>query len=270
MENKRQVRQRRCLQLQTRCDETWQRQKVSVRPLARQKKSGKNTSKRRTHRGISSSGKKFQKSATTDEAPLPWCGISRSWVVYLRTLILCCEIQSDQYSTKAEDPRDPILDSGILQPLHVQSQKDGKTKEGCSCGQQRVFLHAGKSQQSKQKINEGRKKTGEGSTAMVRNVKKSGCVSQDIGSSSQSSLTSLLKKGRRSWRSDIRLWYSSAAARSTKNHENQGPSLAVTQTSHLHGRSFSVPMFEGRFQEQTQKTRAMGSQRSTGLGKACV
>ena len=61
---------------------------------------------------------------------------------------------------------------------------------------------------AKQKIKEGWEETGKGSIAMARNVKKLGCVSQDVDSSSQTSLNSIVKKDRRSSRFDLRLRYS--------------------------------------------------------------
>ena len=50
--------------------------------------------------------------------------------------------------------------------------------------------------------------------------------------------------------------------------EGKGPSLGVIQPSHLYERSFLAPEFEGR--SGNAKAKALGSQRSVGLGKTRV
>ena len=53
--------------------------------------------------------------------------MSRSWVVYLRILILCPETLSDRDRRKTEDPRGPNCDYGEHQSLNVPSTVGKKT-----------------------------------------------------------------------------------------------------------------------------------------------
>ena len=130
------------------------------------------------------------------------------------------------------------------------------------------FLHAKKNQQpNKKSKTDG--KNGKGSIVMVRIVKKLVCMSQDGDSSSQSSMKSILKKGRRSSRTDLRLRCSRVAVRFMNVQEKNGPSLGGTEPSHPHKRSFFAPKCEDRCQEETN-TRGMGSQRSLAFGKTSV
>ena len=86
-----------------------------------------------------------------------------------------------------------------------------QNKRNCRCAfeTRSVLFYMQRRANSQTKDQRRMGKTGKSSIARVRNVKKLGCVSQDVDSSSQTSLNSIVKKGRRSSRFDLRMRYSS-------------------------------------------------------------
>ena len=122
-----------------------------------------------------------------------------------------------------------------------------------------LFLQSDQDHQPKKKDGQ----SGKGSVVIGMNVKKLGCVSQDIESPT---VKSTLRTGRTSSRSNLRLRYTPDAVRSIKIRERKGPSLENSALVSFMSASFFAPKFEDRSQEETLKSRAMGSQRSLGLG----
>ena len=86
--------------------------------------------------------------------------------------------------------------------------------------------------------------------ALKRNVKKLGCVSQD---GVPPSIKSILRKGRKSSRSNLRFRYTPDAVRCIKLRERKGHSLEVVQSTYAHERSCFARKFEDRTPEQRQQ-----------------
>ena len=135
-----------------------------------------------------------------------------------------------------------------------------RTQKGCSYGERCSFLHSEKSQLPRKRSNKDGK-TWKNILAMVRNVKKLGCVSQNINSLSRNFVRSRQKKNRRSSRSELRRRRTPVAERSIKIREEKGTSLALMQSE-----VSSFQKFDHRCQKIQKKARAMGSQGSMGLG----
>ena len=108
-------------------------------------------------------------------------------------------------------------------------------------------------------------KTGEGSIAMVRNVWKLGCVSQDMDSLRGSAVWSTLK-GKRSSRSDLRLRYSPAAERSIKNPGNERSIARSNSVFYISRAQLLCSQIRGSLSRKDGKARRC-SQNSMGLGK---
>ena len=106
-----------------------------------------------------------------------------------------------------------------------------------------------------------------GSIVMVRNVEEVGCVSQVIDSLSQRSVRSILKKGRRSSRSDLRQRHTQVAER-LFDQTRKGMSIAGSFSALGSSRAlFLCSGNEDRSQEETDKQQRWAHREAWDLAK---
>ena len=219
MESKRQVLRGRILQLPPRRKPLLERGKIACEttrfpsPASKvlTRNGGTKCSNGGTRRGPSPSGRKFQKPCQK---------------VFLRDLHESIRVTNGVLpSVKCTEPKKKaaVMAGDVL-----------------FCIQRRANCHA--------KDRTRMERLGKNILAMVRNVKKLGCVSQNVDSRSKNSVISIQKKHRISSRSELRRWRTPVAERSIKIREKKGTSLALMQSE-----VSSFQKFDHRCQKKTKK-----------------
>ena len=122
-----------------------------------------------------------------------------------------------------------------------------KSESGCKFGTECSFPQWKVEEQPKKRQKKGGDKS---AVAMVKDVRQSGCVSQDTEPPESSAI---LRKGPKVLGPIRRVRFTRAALRQANIRENKGPSLNKIQVKLPHQRSHNAVKFDGRSDEETER-----------------